>query len=356
MDQQAALTYSHVALIAYADALLQRAGMPADKAEVVARILVDADLMGHSTHGLNLLKSYLDGIADGAMRLEGDFTVVAKRPATQTWDGHRLPGAWLVSQALQTAIAQAQTYGTGTVVIRNSHHIGCLAAYLRHATEAGMVLLLFSSAPAASTVAPFGGTRALFSPSPLAMGCPTQGDPIWVDISTSITTNNMVARLQREGGKLPQPWLLDHQGNPTDDPNAIGGPTPGSLLPLGGLDAGHKGYGLALMVEALTAGLSDQGRFQDNGKMSNTVFLQVLDPEAFGGLPGLQSQMQQIAQACVDNPPRPGVGRVRVPGQKAAARYREQAEHGVQLTPDILRNLQDWSEKLGVAMPSPLSS
>jgi LDH2 family malate/lactate/ureidoglycolate dehydrogenase len=343
--------YSDPSLAGYAEVLLHRAGMPADKAEVVARILVDADLMGHSTHGLNLLKQYLDGIADGAMRVDSDIEIVAQRPATQTWDGHRAPGPWLVTRALEAATAMAQTYGTGTVVVRNSHHIGCLAAYLRRATEAGMVLMLFSSAPAASTVAPFGGTRALFSPSPLAIGCPTDGDPIWVDISTSITTNNMVARLQREGGQLPGPWLLDGQGNASADPAVLAGDPPGSLLPLGGLDAGHKGYGLALLVEILTAGLSDQGRFQDNGKLSNTVFLQVLDPAAFGGLPALQAQMQRIAEACIANPPRPGVGAVRVPGQKAAALYRQQRAHGVQLADDILRNLQAWSQKLGVTAP-----
>lgn len=347
--------YSDPSLTAYAAALLQGAGMPAERAEVVARILVDADLMGHSTHGLNLLKQYLDGIAGDALRVGAEIEIVAQRPATQTWDGHRGPGPWLVTRALDAAIAMARTYGTGTVVVRNSHHIGCLAAYLRLATEAGMVLMLFSSAPAASTVAPFGGTKALFSPSPLAIGCPTEGDPIWVDISSSITTNNMVARLQREGGQLPGQWLLDGHGNASADPAVLAGDPPGSLLPLGGLDAGHKGYGLALMVEILTAGLSDQGRFQDNGKLSNTAFLQVLDPQAFGGLPALQVQMQHIAEACIANPPRPGVGAVRVPGQKAAALYREQRQHGVRLSEDILRNLRAWSDKLGVAMPVPLA-
>lgn len=348
--------YSDSALIDYARLLLQRAGMPTDKADVVARILVDADLMGHSTHGLNLLKAYLDGIADGAMQVDGEVDVVAQRPATQTWDGHRLPGPWLVTRALDTAVGMARIHGTGTVVVRNSHHIGCLAAYLRRATEAGMVLMLFSSAPAASTVAPFGGTRALFSPSPLAIGCPTEGDPIWVDISTSITTNNMVARLQREGGRLPGAWLLDGHGTASDDPAVLAGDPPGSLLPLGGLEAGHKGYGLALLVEILTAGLSDQGRFDDNGKMSNTVFLQVIDPAAFGGLPALEAQMQRIADACIANPPRPGVGAVRVPGQKAAALYRQQLQHGVRLTDDILHNLQSWSRKLGVEVPVTLAA
>lgn len=328
--------------------------MPPEKSEAVSTILVEADLLGHTTHGLNLLSGYLDHIGTGALATIGEHSVVSERPACVTWEGNRLPGAWLVLKALDAAIKKAADYGMGTVVIRNSHHIGCLATYLKRATEEGMLVLLYSSAPAATTVAPFGGTRPVFSPSPMAMGCPTAGAPILVDISTSITTNNLVARLQREGRRLPGAWLLDHEGNATDDPAALLPPNWGSLLPLGGMEAGHKGYGLALMVEALTAGLSNHGRFDENAKASNTVFLQVFDPSAFGGLIGLQSQMEKIAQACRENPVRPGVDKVRIPGEKGVSLFEEQTKNGVRLAPGILESLAKWSAKLGVNIPEPI--
>ncbi|NML44660.1 Ldh family oxidoreductase [Ramlibacter sp. G-1-2-2] len=344
--------HSAAALRAFAAQLLQKGGLAADRAADVADILLAADLMGHDTHGLNLLPPYLEHLGNGTMAATGEPEVIAERPATLTWDGKQLPGQWLVLRAMDAAIPRARIHGTATVVIKNAHHIGSLSAYLQRATAQGFVMLLHSSAPGGSTVAPFGGSKGLFSPSPMSIGCPTEGLPILVDISTSITTNNMVVRLQKQGRKLPKPWLLDAQGQPSDDPAVIG--AGGSLMPLGGEDAGHKGYGLALMVEALTAGLTDRGRHQPGFKFNNTVFLQLLDPEAFGGLPGLRSQMEHIAAACRDNPPRAGGQPVRLPGEAAQKRATQQEREGVALAPGVLDALKPWAERLGVALPAAL--
>lgn len=223
------------------------------------------------------------------------------------------------------------------------------------ATQAGYVMLLFSSAPAAATVAPFGGTRAVFSPSPLAVGFPTPRGPVLIDVSTSITTNGLTGRLYREGKRLPHPWLIDAQGRPSDDPAVLFAPQAGSILPLGGLDAGHKGFALSLMVEALTAGLSGHGRDDPGKRWGNTVFLQVLDPEAFAGGEAFAHQMGWVAGACADNPPRPGVDAVRLPGQGALARKARQLRDGVALNPAIVPQLAPWLEKYGVAMPAPVA-
>ncbi len=349
------IRHSADALRRFAADLLIHSGMPGERARDMAEILVDGDLAGHETHGLNLLPTYLEHIGQGHLHCQGEYTVVAERPAVATWDGHQLPGAWLVLQAMASAIERARVYGTGTVTIRRSHHIGSLSAYLRRATEQGFLMLLFSSAPGGGSVAPFGGLKPLFSPSPIAMGCPTEGDPILVDVSTSITTNNRINRLRQQGGRLPGPWLLDGQGNASDDPAVLASPHAGSLLPLGGLDAGHKGYGLALMVEALTAGLTDQGRHQPAARFSNTVWLQVLDPEAFGGLAALKGQMQRISDACHDTPPRPGVERVVLPGERAERERRQQLDSGVRLAPGIMEALRPHADRLGVPMPSPAS-
>ena len=109
-------------------------------------------------------------------------------------------------------------------------------------------------------VAPFGGRKAVYTPDPFADGIPTDGDPILIDISACITTNGLANRMKREGKRFPGVWALDAAGTPTDDPAAFLADPPGTLLPTGGTDHGHKGYGLALMVEALTQGLGGFGR------------------------------------------------------------------------------------------------
>src|SRR5258706_9063322 len=131
--------YRADALVAFAHALLARAGVRDDIARDVASILVDGDLLGHTTHGLALLAPYLAEIEKGTMTKAGEPLIVNKRPAAETWDGHRLPGPWLTLRAFDAAAAMATTYGTGTVVIRRSHHIGCLAAYLKRMTDRGLM-------------------------------------------------------------------------------------------------------------------------------------------------------------------------------------------------------------------------
>lgn len=346
--------YAANALLECARALLLRAGMAEPLARDVAEVLLEGDLLGHDTHGLALLAPYLGEIERGAMRREGSHVVVAERAAVATWDGRRLPGQWLTRRAVDAAIERARTYGTATVVVRRSHHIGCLAAYLPRATEQGLVLLLACSDPNAASVAPFGGTRAFVTPNPLACGFPTAGDPVLIDISASVTTNGMSARLHRQGRRFAHPWLIDANGDATDDPATLFADPPGTILPLGGLEAGHKGYGLALTIEALTAGLAGFGRADPKEGWGATVFVQAFDPAAFGGANEFVRQAEWLREACRSNPPRPGVDRVRLPGERGLARRREQLAHGVALNAEILAALAPWADRFGVALPAAL--
>jgi LDH2 family malate/lactate/ureidoglycolate dehydrogenase len=336
----------------FAGALLSRAGMPADKAQAVATVLVEGDLMGHTTHGLQLLAPYLAEIEKGSMQVAGEPEVLTARPAAQLWDGRRLPGPWLVLRALEEAAREARSQGTGTIVIRRSHHIGCLASYHRRAAEDGLVLLLACSDPNTASVAPFGGLDPVFTPNPVSAGFPTGGTPASVDISTSTTTNGLTNRLHQQGGKLPAPWLIDGHGQPSDDPAVLFTEPKGTILPLGGLDSGHKGYGLSLLVEALTGGLAGHGRADPREGWGATVFLQVLDPAAFAGLAAFERQVGEVARQCraarpVD-PQRP----VRLPGERAHGLAARQREEGVVLHEGILPALAPWAAKFGLELPA----
>ena len=277
------MRYTTSALLDFASDLLTGAGLDRDVAAVVAEVLLEGDLLGHDTHGLALLAGYLRELEAGTMTKSGKHRVVEERAASALWDGDRLPGPWLTRLAIDDAIARAQRCGTGTVVIRHSHHIACLAAYLMRATERGFVLLLSCSDPNAASVAPHGGTRAVFTPDPLAFGFPTEGDPVLIDLSASLTTNGMTARLHKSGQRLEHPWLLTADGRATDDPTVLFSEPRGTILPTGGVDAGHKGYALALIVEILTGALAGFGRADPKEGWGATVFVQIWDPAAFGG-------------------------------------------------------------------------
>ena len=346
--------YDAAALAAFAQGLLEAAGLPQDKAVDVAAILVEGDLMGHSTHGLALLAGYLAELKSGAMKREGGPAVISDAPAALTWDGCRLPGPWLVLRAMEAAAVRARTQGTCTVVIRRSHHIACLAAYLKRATDDGFVMLLACSDPNAASVAPYGGLDAVFTPNPVAAGIPAPGVPVLVDISTSATTNGMTARVHREGGRMQAQWLLDAQGRPTDNPAVLFNDPKGTILPLGGIDSGHKGYGLSLLVEALTGGLAGHGRADAREGWGATVFLQLIDPHAFAGLNAFQREEGEVARRCRASRPATAGTAVRTPGQRALELAAEHRENGVALHPSIVPLLEPWASAFGVGMPAPL--
>jgi L-lactate dehydrogenase len=337
-------------LRAFAGALFRAAGLEEDKAAAVARYLVEADLMGHSTHGLALAPWYLQSIAEGVMTREGDPEVVSDRGAAICWRGRRLPGAWLVSQGLKLATERARAHGTATLVIGDSHHIGALAAYLPEATEQGFLVSIASSSPSGAQVAPFGGLKGVFTPDPVAYGIPTPGDPILIDISASITTVNMAQRMVREGTRYDHPWVMDPAGALSDDPKTVtnGG---GTLLPTGGLDHGQKGYGMALAVEALTQGLAGYGRADAPKGTNAAVTITVHDPAAFGGLDAFLRQTGWLAAACLASPPRDPARPVRLPGQAALARKRRAMAEGLTLHPSIAPGLLAEARRLGVEAP-----
>lgn len=340
--------YSSSALTDFVIRLFQAAGCDADKPHRIARHLVEADLLGHTTHGLQLAGPYLDALHNGTMLATGEALVISDRGPTIVWDGRRLSGVWLTSKAIDLAIERAVQYGTCTVAIRQAHHIACLATFLQAATDRGLMIILASSDPAAASVTPFGGRRAVYTPDPLAVGIPTDGDPILIDISASITTNGMANRLHREGQRFPGMWALDSDGVPTDDPGTLHARPPGSLLPVGGLDHGHKGYGLALMIESLTQGLGGFGRADGPTQWGASVFVQVLDPTAFGGADQFVRQTAWLANACRTTPPMPGLDAVRLPGQRGLDRKRAAIKDGVSLYPGIIATLQAHARRLGV--------
>lgn len=344
--------FSAASLASFARELLTRAGMDGEIAADVAAILVEGDLLGHTTHGLQLLGAYLRELAAGTMLPAGSPQMVARHTASEAWDGNRLPGPWLVLRALDTAATLARAQGTGSVTIRRSHHIACLAAYLKRATDQGLMMILTCSDPSVCSVAPFGAVTPVFTPNPIAAGIPTSGDPILLDISASLTTNGLTNRLFNEGKRLPHPWVQDHLGNATDDPGVLFNEPKGTLLPTGGLDAGHKGFSLALLIEALTAGLSGHGRADPKEGWGATVFLQVIDPEAFGGLAAFMRQTDWLAAACHAASPRPGVEKVRLPGERGLAQFHRQQRDGVDLYPGIIEGLRPWCERLNVAPPA----
>ncbi|GAA4328172.1 Ldh family oxidoreductase [Pigmentiphaga soli] len=348
--------YDYAALLDYATGLAAAAGLPRDRAAVLAEVLLEADLMGHSTHGLAQLPGMLKNIEGGALNAGGEPVVVADHGASVVWDGNKLPGTWLLSRAIDEACTRAAEHPVVTYVIRRSANIASLGAYLRRATERGMVIWIMNSDPAMRTVAPAGSLDPQLAPDPLAFGYPTDGQPVLIDTSTSPIANGWIRRWAAEGRRLPEPWLQDAQGRLSDDPATLFGQPGGSMLPLGGLALGHKGFALGLIVEVLTAALSGTGRANPQEAAGGTpVFLQIINPDFFAGGGALVRETSWLAQACRASRPRSADAPVRMPGDTANALRARQLQDGVAPYPGIMPELSKWADKLHVNVPLSIS-
>jgi L-lactate dehydrogenase len=244
----------------------------------------------------------------------------------------------------------AATHGTGTVVIRRSHHIACLAVYLLRATERGLVAIVQSSDPKVFAVVPHGGLTPIITPNPIAAGLPTSGDPILIDISSSITSMGF-ANQQMKAGKSS----LAHGSSTTRatprtirravrgaEGRAIAAGRPRRRLQGIRLGAPHRGADRRAFRPRPRGSAGGLGR---HGVRAGARSGGIRRLEAF------KRQMDQMVDAAHASTPRAGVTRVRLPGEAGMTRLREHRTHGVALYPTIMPALAPWAEKLGVAMP-----
>ena len=339
----------------FSEALFTAAGMDAEKSRSVATVLVAGDMVGQRTHGLALCPQYIEQVETGLMTKTGAPDIVRDSGAVFVWDGNYLPGPWLVSQAINLATGRLEQHGVVTGVIRRSHHIACLTALLKQATDRGLAIILASSDPAFGFIAPYGGKEPIFTPNPIAIGYPGTKTAVWVDVSTSITTVGMARQKSAANVPFEHPWLMDSEGNPTQDPHVLDPGANGTLLPLGGREYGHKGFGLSLMVEMLTQGLAGFGRQDCEKRWSAGVFLQLLDPAAFAGQEAFLRQMDALTGRCQATTPLDPARPVHMPGEMAQRRIREAESSGIDILPKAMEGLMAAAKRYGISLPEPIA-
>jgi LDH2 family malate/lactate/ureidoglycolate dehydrogenase len=329
------------------------AGVATSDAGLLADSLVDADLNGASTHGVSRLAIYVRRIQKGLIDPRAELTVEARRPAVLAVDAGGGLGQVQALKVLELLFPLAARYGVASATIKNSQHFGALSYYCARAADRGMILLAMTNCEPA--MPPHGASEAFFGTNPIAAAFPTgSGYPIQVDLATSVVARGNIIAAARKGEAIPPGWALDSDGNPTTDAEAA---LAGAVLPM----AGHKGYALAVMVEALSGVLSgaavgdrvgsmykDMDRRQDVGH-----FFCLLDISAFMDVAVWTERIDEMVLGIKGRRKRPGAEEILVPGepwQRAAARHREE---GIPVDPKTLQELDALCAEYGLV---PLSS
>ena len=337
------------ALAAWARRCLLAVGVGDQHVRTVSDALVQTSLWGIDSHGIARLTHYLARIQAGSVDPRPRITVTDTGPCTaQLHGGHGL-GIVVCFAAMDHALQLARTSGAGIVGISESSHCGAIGLYTRHAAAHGLIGVAFTHAD--SIVAPHGGTQKFLGTNPLSIAFPqADGPPVCLDMATSSIPWNRVMNARREHATLPDGVAVDAEGATTRDADAAA-----ALLPLGGAGYGHKGYALALMIDLLCGPLNGMpfadaippmfGDLTAQRHLGSLVM--ALDPARFAGGVQLAERVRDAMLRLKSQP-----GDIQYPGEPEVRREAERRAAGIPVEPGLWADMQQWSDRLGVALPA----
>lgn len=326
--------------------IFECAGSERQEAERVADHIVDAGLAGHDSHGMIRVLSYVSAMKKGQLVPNRHVSVVFETDTIAVLDGQHGFGQVVATEATDIGIAKARGSGIAMVTLRNAGHIGRLGAYAERAATAAQATIYFvnSARPGGAQLAPFGGTDRRLNSGPICLGMPVAGgDPIVLDISTAAVAMGKIRLARNKGERLREPCIVDAQGNPSDDPNALYGPPPGAVLPFGG----HKGSGLCMFTD-LFGGILTGGGAEYEGAPSewypiNSMLAVHIDLAALGDPAAFTAQVRRYAEWVKASPPQQPGASVLMPGEYEQENRRKRRESGLDV------DQATWSQVLQAA-------
>jgi (2R)-3-sulfolactate dehydrogenase (NADP+) len=280
---------------------LQQHQTSTENAKEVADALICAEIDGQSGHGLSRIPSYIQQLSSGKVDGNAKPTIVGSNGAVVRIDAKNGFAYPALSLAIKELTSCSKKYGIAVASISHSHHFGQAGRHVERLAESGLIGLMFGNTPKA--IPPWGGSKALFGTNPIAFSSPrSKAPPLVVDLSLSKVARGKVMLANQKNERIPQGWAIDEQGNPTSDAKKA---LVGAMLPIG--DA--KGSALALMIEILSAALTDSNfgfeasSFFDSEGDSPGVgqLIIAIDPSFFSG-DVFSERVETIVNAILEQP------------------------------------------------------
>jgi LDH2 family malate/lactate/ureidoglycolate dehydrogenase len=337
-------------------AVFRASGLSDADAGVMADSLVSADLRGTHSHGLIRLPFLVERLAKGGAKANADPHIVNEAPGTALLDGDRALGAITATRSMELAIDKARQQGIGMVAARNSDFIGTCAHYAMMAVPHDMIGIAWTNGFPGMT--PWGGRRNTIGNNPIGFAAPGgKHGPIVLDMALSVAAGGRIRLAAKKGERIPHGWLIDHEGQDTDDPAAL--TSGGALLPLG-----YKGYGLAVfgeilcgvltgarILEEIPAWFRETSRDVGNGHLHIAIDIaRFIDPAVF------RERLETMVAMLKATPLIPGVQDILMPGERAWATQQAQLRDGVSVPHAVALDLKTLAQRLGVDVPSEIAA
>ena len=317
-------------------AIMEKEGVAPQDAAIVADSLVSAELTGLQSHGVQRVKFYTDSMEAGGTDPRCRIKTIRDFTGGALLDAQGALGIVAAYRAMELAIQKAKDVGIGIVNVRNSNHCSCTAYYIRMAAKENMLAIVSSNAP--KSMAPWGSREKYLGTNPLAVGAPTHGDPVMIDMATSVVARGKIMNARQQGKPIPEGWALDAQGKPTTDPEAA---MKGTMIPVG--DA--KGAALAMMVEILTGCLNgancgyEAAPFMADDHLPPDLgqTFMAIDPEKCSG-----SFLAKVGSLAGVISSQDGA---RIPGERRFQQRRRNLREGIFIPDDLFRELVDLARQ-----------
>ena len=344
------------ALRACMERIFEKEGFSSEDARAIADVLMQADLFGIESPGAQRLMYYHRNIRSGSVNVSAKPEVLRETPVSALIDGHFGMGALVAQFAMRMAIEKAKQSGVGMAVVRNSSHYGIAGYYTLMAEREG--LAAFSMTNTGPIMVPTFGREMMLGTNPMAFCMPADPVPFWFDASTTVVMLGKVEVCQKRGRPMPQGWTIGPDGAPCTDASRMNASIlageRGGILPLGGegeTHGGHKGYGLGIMVEALT-GVLAQGMTSPQmcGAHGDHTchFLLAFDPAMFGDPADIRARRSAYLAALRASEKMPGCARIYTPGEKAFEAMARRLREGVPVEENTLAEVRQIARELHV--------
>ena len=347
-----------VGLSEFVASAFRATGSEDDEAHAIADHLVEANLVGHDSHGVIRVSKYIDWHAQDMVVANQHVEIVRETACTAVVDGRYGYGQVIGREAMDIAVRKARTAGVCALALRNAGHLGRIGAWAEQVANAGLASVHFvNTSGFGILVAPFGGSDRRLSANPIAAGAPgPNGSPLILDISTSAIAEGKIQVARNLGNPLPEGAVIDAQGRPTRDPATFYGPPAGALLPMGA----HKGYGLSIFCEILAGALTGgQTTNPDNAtaqRLVNNMLSVVFDAASFCGTESFNEEILRMARFVKASPPAVSGGEVLLPGEHERRTRAERERTGIPLDIETRRQLRASVKPLGIAIPAGLAA
>ncbi|QDU10698.1 malate/lactate/ureidoglycolate dehydrogenase [Gimesia aquarii] len=325
------MKFQHEQLITLAEEIFIKAGCKHDVAHQVGKRLVEANLVGHDSHGVIRIPSYVEWLHDGKVLANQSIRIISENDVIAVVDGQFGLGQIVGEEAIQLGINKAAQHGVTVIALRNSGHLGRIGDWAEMAAEAGMLSLHFvNTSGAGMLVAPFGGIDRRLSANPFTAGVPT-GDskPIILDMSACTVAEGKIRVALNQGTMVEDGCLIDSAGNPTNDPRCFYGDPPGAILPI----AGHKGSGLSLIIEMLAGALTGSSctNPKNASRVANGMLSVIIDRRFFGSDNEFFPEVERFISFVKSSRTINHNGEILMPGELEQRTKAQRLEQGIEL-------------------------